>query len=44
MSRTTVSFCSLLILGLMASGAVIAAESDDDKALAAVRAKNRRDV
>ena len=39
MSRTTVSFCSLLILGLMASGSVIAAESDADKALAEVRAK-----
>lgn len=39
MSRTTVSFCSLLILSLMASGPLIAAESDDDKALAAVRAK-----
>ena len=39
MSRTTVSLCSLLILGLMASGYAIAAESADDKALEAVRAK-----
>jgi thiol:disulfide interchange protein DsbC len=39
MSRATVFFCSLLILGLMASGSVIAAESDADKALADVRAK-----
>ena len=39
MSRSTVSFCSLLVLGLMASGSVFAAESADDEALAAVRAK-----
>ena len=39
MSRTTVSLCSLLILGLMASGSVFAADSADDKALEAVRAK-----
>jgi len=39
MSRTTVSLCSLLILGLMTSGYAIAAESADDKALEAVRAK-----
>lgn len=39
MSRSTVSFCSLLVLGLMASGSVIAAESAEDKALAEVRAK-----
>ena len=39
MSRTTVSLCSLLILGLVTSGYAIAAESADDKALAAVRAK-----
>jgi thiol:disulfide interchange protein DsbC len=39
MSRAAVSICSILVVGLMASGSVIAAESDDDKALAEVRAK-----
>jgi thiol:disulfide interchange protein DsbC len=39
MSRTATSLFSLLILGLMASGFATAAASDDDKALAAVRAK-----
>jgi thiol:disulfide interchange protein DsbC len=39
MSRTAVSFCSLMILGLMASGSAVAAAAADDEALAAVRAK-----